>query len=177
MTYSAEIVAALRGWSEMLLGRGGAARFSADRRGLFRAVLLYVVMIAGNIAVASAYVGWPEPLALLTTVIINVLPLVVVLSATAIATGIVQKTFLPLAVPVSYALAFTLAIDMVLLAAGLSEFANVLLGVIGLMLFAGARGASGFSIGAAIGYAILTLVALVGISAGFYMLLTQGQGL
>ena len=74
-------------------------------------------------------------------------------------------------VPAGYALVFLLAAGLVLAPLGGGVFSNVLLGLLGYMLYRLAHDVGKFTLGISVAYAILSVLLLVALPLALYMLL------
>jgi hypothetical protein len=170
-----EIKNAAIGWVDLLGARGdAAARFNATRRGLITMLGFYFVLVilTNTIQAASLHSTPPGIIDLVVSLAINALPLAAVFIVIGLTVAVLRPPVGPLAlmVPAGYALAFVLLIGLPLALFGVN-FSAAIQGVLGYMLYRLARDIGKFSIGISIAFAILTVVLLVAIPLGLYMLL------
>ncbi|HEY9010382.1 MAG TPA: hypothetical protein VIN06_05145 [Devosia sp.] len=163
------------GWLDLVGNRPNAReKFNLSRAGLVTMLGWYfvIVILVRLIQQAVLFGTLPGAEALLVTIAYNGLPLLVLWL---VAFGTVRFLkpglgILPLLVPAGYALTFIVIVGLPV--SLLSDAASaVLQGILGYMLFRLAREFGGFSFGVAIGYAVLSILLLVAVPVGLYMLL------
>ncbi len=164
------------GWLDLLGARPDAgARFNATRAGLLTMLATYVVLVlATRIIQSVALFGTPPGIEdLVVTLVVNALPLLAIVLVV-YGTVVFLRTpvgVLGLLVPAGYALSIILAIGLPLSLFGGNMFAAAMQGILGYMLYRLARDIGKFSIGISAAFAILTVVLLVAIPVGLYMLI------
>jgi hypothetical protein len=171
-----ELREAAIGWLDLIGPKGtGIERFNASWPGLLIMLGWYFVfvLVTRFIQAAALATGIPGPVEIAVALVLNGLPLLVILASTALTVRALAPTSSAkkLMVPAGYALVFLLAIGLPLSLFVGSSFAPALQGVLGYMLYRLARQGGPFGIGIAVGYAVLTVVLLVAIPIGLYMLL------
>jgi len=170
-----EIKNAAIGWLDLLAARpDAAARFSATRGGLLTMLGTYLVFviitrIIQTVALFGAMPGIPD---LLVTLVINSLPLLAIYLVIHLTVRLLRPPVgvLALLVPAGYGLSLILAIGLPLSLVGGGIFSAAMQGIFGYMLYRLARDIGKFSIGISAAFAILTVVLLVVIPIGLYML-------
>lgn len=170
-----EVRNAAIGWLDLLGSRpDAAARFNATRRGFITMLGVYfvLVIITNTIQAATLYSTPPGIIDLVVSLGINALPLLAVFVVIVLTVRVLRAPVGPLAlmVPAGYALGFVLAIGLPLSLFGVN-FSAGLQGILGYMFYRLARDIGKFSIGISIAFAILTVVLLVAIPLGLYMLI------
>jgi len=170
-----EIGDAAIGWIDLIGPRGTAAgRFNASWAGLLTMLGWYcaLVLLTRFIQSATLSGGTPTLVDLLFALLLNGLPMLVILAATAFTVRALAANIpvLAMVVPAGYALVLLLAIGLPLSLFAGSSFAPALQGILGYMLFRLARQSGPLGLGVSIGYAVLTVVLLVAIPIGLYML-------
>ena len=170
-----EVKNAAIGWLDLLGSRpDAAARFNATRRGFITMLGVYfvLVIITNTIQAATLYSTPPGIIDLVVSLGINALPLLAVFVVIVLTVRVLRAPVGPLAlmVPAGYALGFVLAIGLPLSLFGVN-FSAALQGILGYMFYRLARDIGKFSIGISIAFAILTVVLLVAIPLGLYMLI------
>lgn len=163
------------GWLDLVGNRPNAReKFSLTRAGLVTMLGWYfaIVVLVRLVQQAVLFGTLPGGEALVVTIAYNALPLLVLWL---MALGTVQFLrpelgVLPLLVPAGYALTFVVIVGLPVSLFSSSASA-VLQGILGYMLFRLGREIGGFSLGVAIGFAVLTILLLVAIPVGLYMLL------
>jgi hypothetical protein len=160
------------GWLDIIGNRaGGADRFNTTQRGLVNALGVYLVLVLFSIAVQAVSFGSPGIGQVLLGVFVNALPvlgvaLVVWATVSLLAPAV---SVYGLLVPAIYALAFILAIGLPLSLFGGNLFSNAMLGALGYMFYRLARYMARLSIGISIAFAVLSIVVLVALPIGLYM--------
>lgn len=175
MNAFAELGQAAIGWLDLIAGRpGGVARFQMTRRGLINAAGFYVTVVVISMVLAGGLSATADQQALL--MIGNLAP-ALLLGVIGWATMKLMRPTegtLNLAVPSIYALGFMLVLRLVLALFAGSAVLNAVLGALGFMLYRAGRQAGGLSMGTALAYAVLCVLALVVMTAGLYMLVSDG---
>jgi hypothetical protein len=173
MNALAELREAVGGWLDLLSRRPeGPARFNPTREGAVNATGFYVAMILLTVLVAaltSRAEGYSQ---MFFTFAVNALPLVaiaLVIVGTLTALRL-DVRFNTLFVPATYALSFILLLGIPVSMSGSGMLSNVLLGILGYMLYRLARAAGKMNIGVSIAFAALSIVVLVAMPIGLYML-------
>ncbi|HHY48849.1 MAG TPA: hypothetical protein GYA10_03795 [Alphaproteobacteria bacterium] len=173
MNALAELGNAARGWRDLILARpDGAARFTATPAGLVNAIGFYIAMVLLAILVQSVVFGSAAPAQVFFGLAANLLPLAsiaLVVTGTRLA-RVTEAGLLALMVPATYALGLLLAIAVPVALIGGGFFSNALLGLLGWGYFRLARTIGKMNIGVAIAFAALSIVALVALPLGLYML-------
>jgi hypothetical protein len=164
------------GWLDLIGPKGtGIERFNASVPGLLVMLGWYfgLVLLTRFIQAATLAGSTPGIVEITVALLLNGLPLLVILASTAVTLRVLTPAASPLRlmVPAGYALVFLLAVGLPLSLFAGSSFAPALQGVLGYMLYRLARQGGPFNIGIAVGYAVLTVVLLVAIPIGLYMLL------
>lgn len=175
MTAIAELRDAVIGWRDMLASRPeGADRFTATLPGLGNALIFYLLAILLTLAVQSMVWGLPGLQEAYVTIAVNALPLLGIALAIGftLAAARPRATFNKLAVPIVYGLTFVLVLQLplTLVAVG-GLLANLVLVILGYLFYRVARDAGKMSAGISIAFAALSIVALVALPGGLYMLL------
>lgn len=168
-----ELREAAIGWFEMLTARPDAAeRFSATRGGIVNALVIYFLAIVVVLTVQSVAAELPNYADVFLAVLLNALPLLGIAAAIGITITLLRSgvAFAALFVPATYATTFVLVMGLPLSLFMGPGVSNALLGVLGYMLYREARDIGKMSIGLSIAFAALTIVALVALPAGLYML-------
>lgn len=171
-----EIRNAAIGWLDLLGARKDAAsRFNATRTGLWVMLGTYLalVVITRIIQAVALFGAMPGIEDLIVTLVINSLPLLAIYVVIYLTVMLLrpQVTLLELFVPAGYALSLILAIGLPLSLIGGGIFSAAMQGIFGYMLYRLARDIGKFSIGISAAFAILTVVLLVAIPIGLYMLI------
>lgn len=171
-----EIKNAAIGWLDLLGARPDAARrFNASRSGFMTMLGTYLILVVITRTIQSvALFGTAPGLEdLLVTLVINSLPLIAIVLVIYATVRLLRPpvTMLGLLVPAGYALSLILAIGLPLSLFGGSIFSAAMQGIFGYMLYRLARDIGKFSIGISAAFAILTVVLLVAIPIGLYMLI------
>ena len=163
---------AVTGWIMIVRGEAGwREHFTISAAGLTTALLIFAFMAFLAVAVASMDIGMPNIIGVLIAMFVLALPvtaLVVTLLGTRIALKSSEPT-LPVLVPGVYALtAFLLAEGLLAMIGG----PVVMLAWIGqgYLLYRLARMATSWSVGVAAAFAVLSVVLLVALRLGLYML-------
>lgn len=173
MNALAELRDAAHGWLDLILARpGGVERFTATPAGFVNAIGFYVAMVLLAILVQSIVIGGATTSQVFIGIFANLLPLAavaLVIAGTRLA-RVTEAGFLALTVPASYALGLLLAVAVpVSLVAG-GFFSTALLGVLGWAYYRLGRNIGKMNIGVSIAFAALSIVALVALPLGLYML-------
>ena len=170
-----EIKNAAIGWLDLLGNRPDAAsRFNATRRGFINMLGVYFVLVIVTRSIQSVAVFGTAPgmVDLLVSVGLNALPLLAVFVVIYLTVQFLKPAVGPLAlmVPAGYALCLVLAIGLPLSLFAGNSFSAAIQGVLGYMLYRLGRDIGKFSIGVSIGFAVLSVVLLVAVPIGLYML-------
>jgi hypothetical protein len=161
------------GWLDLLANRpSGAERFDLTRAGLITAVAYYFVIVAGLTVIDLAVLNLLTYDRVFVGVVFNSLPLLTVVIVTALTMRILRPDLSMnlLLVPVIYALTFRVLLGVPLGLAFGPLVGFTLLGVLGYMLYRGARDLPKFNLGISVAYALIGLVALVGPAEALHML-------
>lgn len=165
---------AVSGW--MMIARnepGWRDRFTISAAGLATALCIFAFMAFLAVAFASMSIGMPSAVGVAAAMFALALPITAFV-VTLLGTRIVLKSevfMLPVLVPGLYALtAFLLAEGLLAMIGG----PVVMLAWLGLgyLLFLLVRAATGWNVGIAAGFAVLTVVLLVAMRLALYMLST-----
>lgn len=172
----ADLKNAALGWIDLIGSRPVATgRFNATRAGLLTMLGFYflLVIVTRSVQAVTIVGAVPGVTDIAVALVFNALPILVVLAAIFITARFLKPAAsdLELMVPAGYALVFLLAIGLPLSLFVGSSFAPALQGVLGYMLYRLARDIGKFSISVSIGFAILSVVLLVAVPIGLYMLL------
>lgn len=171
-----EIRNAAIGWLDLLGARPDAAsRFNATRRGLVTMLATYLILVVVTRTIQSVALFGTAPGLddLLVTLAINALPLLAIVLVISATVQFLRPpvTLLGMLVPAGYALSLILAIGLPLSLFGGGMFSAAMQGILGYMLYRLARDIGKVSIGISAAFAILTVVLLVAIPLGLYMLI------
>jgi hypothetical protein len=163
---------AVVGWLDIIAGRpGGGERFNATQAGLVRALIWYFLLVLLTVLVQGLSLGMPASSEVFTAVMVNALPLLGVYLVILVTVRLFRLA-IPvnaLLVPAIYAMAFILAIGLPLSLLGGGMFANAMLGALGYMFYRAGRDIAKLGIGVAIAFAVLSIVVLVALPIGLYM--------
>jgi hypothetical protein len=175
VTALGEIKNAAIGWLDLLGARPDAAsRFNATRRGFITMLGVYFVLVilTRTIQVAAVFGTAPSLADLLVTVAFNALPLLAVFIVIVLTVMVLRPPVGPLAlmVPAGYALCLVLAIGLPLSLFAGNSLSAAIQGILGYMLYRLGRDTGKFGIGVSIGFAVLSVLLLVAIPIGLYML-------
>lgn len=162
---------AIVGWQMILRGQPGwRSQFTISAAGLATALFIFAFVAFLAIALASTSVGMPGGLAVLASLVVLALP-VIALAATLLGTRNFLKSevpVLPALVPGVYAMtAFLIFEGLLAMIGGPVVMVAWLAG--GYLLFCLARTALDWSVGVAVGFAVLTVVLLVAMRLALYM--------
>lgn len=170
------ITDAIAGWMMILRGEPGwRERFSITTPGLIAALVVFAVMAFVAVAIASMSIGMPSVVGVLAAMFVLALP-VTSLVVTVLGTRMVLKSeepVYPVLVPGIYALTAFLITEGVLAMIGGPVVMLAWLGL-GYLLYRLARVATGWNVGIAAGFAVLTVVLLVAMRMALYMLSNPG---
>lgn len=171
-----EIKNAAIGWLDLLGARPGAAsRFNATRGGLLTMIGTYLVLVVVTriIQTVAIFGSLPGIADLLVTLVINSLPLLAIYVVLYVTVLLLKPAagLLGMLVPAGYALSLILAIGLPLSIIGGGIFSAAMQGIFGYMLYRLGRDIGKFPIGISAAFAILTVVLLVAIPIGLYMLI------
>ena len=171
-----EIKDAAIGWLDLLGGRGDAAsRFNPTRGGLLVMLGTYLVLVIVTrfIQALALFGALPGIADLVVTLIINSLPLLAIYVVIYLTVQLLRPAagLLGLFVPAGYGLSLILAIGLPLSLIGGGIFSAAMQGIFGYMLYRLGRDIAKFPIGISAAFAILTVVLLVAIPIGLYMLI------
>ena len=165
------------GWLDLISGRPDAlARFNFSRAGIINALGFYLAMVLFSIGIDIAMYGAPGLLETLLGLAFNLLPLVILWSLTIVAGPVLTMQVPPVIVTGTYALAFTLLIGVPLALIAGPSLNTGLLGMLSYLLYRAARIAGGVSLGRAVVFAAVALIALVVMPMGLYMLAAPAGG-
>ena len=174
MTALEDLRNAVVGWYEVLRARpGGAARFNVTRAGLINALLVYLLVVVVTLVVQGSMGQLANVSDLSISAAVNVLPLMGIAFAILVTVTALQLdvAFTTLAVPAVYAMAFVLLIQLPLSLWAGGLFSNAILAFLAYMLYREGREVGKMSIGVSIAFAALSIIALVALPSGLYMLL------
>lgn len=178
MNAFAELWRAMLGWLDLLTARPEAGdHFTLTRSGLVNATGFYFVVVLVIIAVESYLGGFPGWTPVALSLLLNALLVGGVWLIIWITARVMRTPALAIAVPVTYAMAFVLALSLPLVHLVGGSVAVVLLGVRAFMFFRAAREMGKLGVGISAAFAILSIAALAAIPLGFYMLTSGGQGI
>ncbi|KKC33355.1 hypothetical protein [Devosia psychrophila] len=163
---------ALAGWMLILRGEAGwRGRFSLTTPGLLAALAIYAFMTFLAVALASMSIGMPSIAGILAAMFVLALP-VIALVLTLLGTRSLLKSaepVYPVLIPGIYALTVFLVVEGVLAMIGGPVVILAWL-ALGYLLYRLVRAATGWNIGIAAGFAVLTVVLLVAMRMALYML-------
>lgn len=176
MTIPDQFANAARGWTALTLGRPGwREQFVLTRQGLLVAIGGYFGAVLFGILFQSLFIGVPNILELLASVGINALPLLGMIGSIVITVVALQikRPAIDMLVPGVHAVTFLLLLGYIvsIFGAGLS---TLLLGLLGFMLYRAGREILGLSPPLALAFMALTIVLLVALPTGLYMLMGPG---
>ena len=173
------VIRVFAGWGDILSGKPSwRERFDLTGRGIVLALAAYFLVYLLILMVQSGLAG---RLPSLPEVILSFALAggrVVALGLAIVLTRVTLRFEAPVAallVPSIYALAMLLVLQLLLSLFG-TQLASALYGAIGYMLYRVARVTAGLGIGPSVAFAALSLVLLVGLPLGLYMLLQSGTG-
>jgi len=172
-----EIKNAALGWVDLIGNRpGGGERFSGTRGGLLIMLGFYfaLVLVIRVIQSLAQFGSFPRIENMVIAIMLNALPMLAMALVIFVTVRFLRPAvgMLGLLVPAGYALGFLLAISLPLSLFPGNATSFALQGVLGYMLYRLGRETGKFSIGVSIGFAVLSVVLLVAIPLGLYMLLT-----
>jgi hypothetical protein len=174
MTPINELWGAVVGWYELLSARPEAARhFNLTRRGLGIALGFYLLMVVVTLA-TQALMGQLAGLSdVVMSAAVNVLPLLGVALVILITIALLRLnlSFTALAVPAIYAMTFMGLVQLPLSLWTGGLFSTAILALLAYMFYRDGRQVGKMSIGVSIAFAALSIIALVALPAGLYMLL------
>jgi len=163
---------AIVGWQMIVRGLPGwRSQFTISAAGLATALIIFAFMAFLEIALASMSVGMPGGFGVLASLVVLALP-VIALVTTLLSTRNFLKTdvpVLPALVPGVYAMTAFLAFEGLLAMVGGPVVMLAWLAA-GYLLFRLARMALDWTVGVAVGFAVLTVVLLVAVRLALYML-------
>ena len=165
---------AVVGWLMIVRGEPGwRDRFTISAAGLVTALAIFAFLAFLAVAFASMSIGMPSAGGVVAAMVVLALP-IIALVVTLLGTRILLKSdepMLPVLVPVLYALSAFLLVEGFL---ALISGPVVMLSWLGLfyLLFRLARVATGWNMGIAAAFAVLTVVLLVAMRLALYMLST-----
>lgn len=172
-----ELWRAIVGWLDLLTARPGAAeRFNLTGLGLVNAIGCFFAVVLLVIVIESGFSGFPGWAIIGLSLVANALQLGGVLAVIAVTARLFRAPAVAMAVPATYAVAFVFGLSLPLAHLGDSNALTATLGVIGFMLFRVAREVGKLEFGISAAFAILSIVALVAIRVGLYMLTTGLNG-
>ncbi|UJW84893.1 hypothetical protein [Devosia sp. SL43] len=166
------ITDAVTGWTMILRGEEGwRDRFRITAAGLFTALLIFAFVAFLAVAIASTSIGMPGPIGVLIGMFVLALP-VTALVVSLLGTRIMLKSdepVLPVLVPGIFALtAFLIAEGLLAMIGGPAVMLAWL--AQGYLLYRLARVATSWNVGIAAAFAVLSVVLLVALRLGLYML-------
>ncbi len=172
-----ELWRAIVGWLDLLTARPGAAdKFNLTGLGLVNAVGCFFAIVLLLIVIESGLSGFPGWATVILSLLANALQLGVGLGVISVTAQVFRTPAVAMAVPATYAVAFVFGLSLPLAYLGGSNALTATLGVIGFMLFRVAREIGKLRFGISAAFAILSIVALVAIRVGLYMLTTGSNG-
>lgn len=172
-----ELWRAIIGWLDLLTARPGAAdKFNLTPLGLVNATGCFFAVVLLLIVIESTLSGFPGWTTVLLSLVANGLQLAAVWLVTWLTARLFGKSAPAMAVPSTYAMAFVLGLSLPIAYLGGSNALTATLGVIGFMQFRVAREVGQLRFGISAAFAILSIVALVAIRVGLYMLTTGLSG-
>jgi hypothetical protein len=162
------------GWLDLIANRPGAAeKFDASSAGVITAIFYYLVVVSILVVLDLMIPGVLTYDRLFAALVLNALPVLGVLLVVWLTTRLLWPAvgFAALAAPAVYALTFRvlLGVPLKLLFGTLTEY--TLTGILLYMLFRLARDIGKMNVGVSIAFAALSIVALVGLPNGLYMLI------
>ena len=174
MTPLNELWDAAAGWYELLSARPEAAeRFNLTRRGLGIALGFYLLMVVATLA-AQGLMGQLAGLSdVAMSAAVNVLPLLGVALVILITLALLRLdlSFTTLAVPAIYAMTFMGLVQLPLSLWTGGLFSTAILALLAYMFYRAGRHVGKMSVGVSIAFAALSIIALVALPAGLYILL------
>lgn len=177
MSALSEIGDASIGWLDLLAARPTALeKFNVSTAGWRNAVVFYGVVVLLNIVTNAVTLGSPSGFEVAVGIIAFLLPLASLSAVSVAAARLMGRDAIGLLVTGTYALAFLLLIGLPLTLLLGQALTTPMLGLLGYFLYRSGRGAAGFPVGISIVYALLTLVVLVLVSTGLYIVLTPNGG-
>ncbi|MGV8833554.1 MAG: hypothetical protein ACOH2N_16400 [Devosia sp.] len=162
---------AIVGWQMIVRGQPGwRSQFTISTAGLVTALFMFAFVAFLAVAIASTSIGMPGGLGVLTAIVVLALPVVSMVATLMISRNFLksQVPLLPVLVPGVYALTAFLVFEGLLATIGGPIVMLAWLGL-GYLLFRLARVALDWSIGIALGFAVLTVVLLVAMRLALYM--------
>jgi len=172
-----ELWRAIIGWLDLLTARPGASdRFNPTAPGLVNATGCLFAVVLLLIVVESTLSGFPGWTTVLLSLVANALQLGAIWAVIWLTARLFRASAVAMAVPSTYALAFVIGVSLPLAYLGGSNALTATLGVIGFMQFRVAREVGKLRFGISAAFAILSIVALVAIRVGLYMLTTGSNG-
>lgn len=163
---------AVTGWLMIVRGETGwRERFTLTAAGLVTALLVFSFMAFLAVAFASMSIGMPSPIGVLIAMFVLALP-VTALVVALLGTRIMLKSeepMLPVLVPGIYALTAFLLAEAVLAMIGGPVVMLAWLGQ-GYLVYRLARSATTWNVGISAAFAVLSVVLLVVLRLGLYML-------
>ncbi|SEP70517.1 hypothetical protein SAMN05428969_0545 [Devosia sp. YR412] len=167
---------AVTGWMMILRGEPGwRERFSISTPGLIIALIIYACAAFLAVAIASTSIGMPSLPGVLAAMFVLGLP-VIALVLTLLGTRMGLKSnepIYPILVPGTYVLTAFLLIEGALAMIGGPVVMLAWVGL-GYLLYRLARAATGWNLGIAAAFAVLTVVLLVAMRMALYMLSNPG---
>ena len=163
------------GWIDLLGNRpDGGRRFNASRAGLVTMLGFHVLLVVVSriVQTASRFGTFPRLEDLFVSVGLNAVPMLAVFLVVVLTVRFLKPAagLLAMLVPAGYALLFVLAIGLPLsLVAG--SISVALQGVLGYMLYRLGRDVGKFGVGVSVGFAVFSVVLLVAVPIGLYMLI------
>ena len=166
------------GWLDRIAARAGAAeKFNLSRAGLINATGCYFVLVLLTLVVQVAAGGFPGWLMLVLGILINTLPLLALWAVIWATAKMLTVSAIGLMVPTTYAMGFILLIGLPLSLIAGEMFGAALLGALGFMFYRAARAMGKLNVSLSLAFAIVSILALVAMPLGLYMLTTQGRGI
>ena len=166
------------GWRDLLAQRESwREHFDQTFSGMVRAIYVYLIVVALNIAVQLAGAALMALIAIAANDALNLLPLIG-LMASVVATALVlrlRSNLHGLLVPAIHGLALAVLAGIPLSAIGVPA-GPVVLALLGYMMFRLARAAAGLDLRVSIAFAALCIVVLVALPLSLYMVIAPGPG-
>ena len=107
-------------------------------------------------------------------ILVNTLPLLALWAVIWATAKMLTISAIGLMVPTTYAMGFILLIGLPLSLIAGEMFGTALLGALGFMFYRAARAAGKLNVSLSLAFAIVSILALVAMPIGLYMLTTQG---
>jgi len=172
-----ELWRAIIGWLDLLTARPGAAeKFNLTGLGLVNAAGCFVAVVLALILIESSLSGFPGWGTVILSLVVNAVLLGSIWLVIWLTARALKAPGIAMAVPATYAMAFILGLSLPLAYLAGPNVIPATLGVLGYMLYRVAREVGKLRIGISVAFAILSVVALVAVRIGLYMLTSELQG-